>query len=193
MAVDDDSAPSSAPAEAAATAPSPGTGTGTRSRVVEWEDPFIGAGALPTLSGIDYLRAMMAGELPGPPIGALMGMTLTEVGEGTATFTCEPDESHYNPIGIVHGGLVCTLLDSAAGCAVQSTLPAGFGYTSIEIKVSYLRAVHHDTGLLTCTGTVVKPGRRVAFAEATVTDAAGKPIATATSSLLVFPLPPTAP
>lgn len=162
--------------------------TATRSRLVEWEDPAIGTAAMPGLAGIDYLRSMIAAELPPPPIGALMGMDLVSVGEGTATFTCLPNESHYNPIGIVHGGLVCTLLDSAAGCAVQTTLPAGVGYTSIELKVSYLRPLRHDSGLITCVGTVVKPGRRVAFAEATVTDASGALIATATSSLLVFPL-----
>jgi len=159
-----------------------------RSRLVEWRDPSIGAAAMPGLAGIDYLRQMIAGELPPPPIGELVGMDLVSVGEGTATFTCLPNESHYNPIGMVHGGLVCTLLDSAAGCAVQTTLPAGVGYTSIELKVSYLRPLRHDSGLITCTGTVVKPGRRVAFAEATVTDASGALIATATSSLLVFPL-----
>jgi uncharacterized protein (TIGR00369 family) len=160
----------------------------TRSRLVEWDDPFIGVKAAPTMTGLEYLEAMIAGELPPPPIGKLMGMNLVSAAAGTATFTCTPDESHYNPIGIVHGGLVCTLLDSAAGCAVQSTLPAGIGYTSIEIKVSYLRPLHRDSGELTCVGTLVKPGRRVAFADAQVTDAAGRVIATATSSLLVFPL-----
>jgi len=163
-------------------------GPASRSRLVEWHDPAIGAAAMPGLSGIDYLRQMIAGELPPPPIGELVGMNLVSVGEGTATFTCLPDESHYNPIGMVHGGLVCTLLDSAAGCAVQTTLPAGVGYTSIELKVSYLRPLRHDSGVITCTGTVVKPGRRVAFAEATVTDDSGALIATASSSLLVFPL-----
>jgi uncharacterized protein (TIGR00369 family) len=90
---------------------------------------------------------------------------------------------------VVHGGLVCTLLDTVAGCAVHTTLPAGFGYTSIELKVNYLRAVHLTSGPLTAVGTVVKPGRRVAFAEGEVYDAAGKVVATATSSLLVFPIP----
>lgn len=163
--------------------------TSQRHRVVEWEDPFIGVKAAPTMTGLEFLQAMIAGELPPPPIGKLIGMNLVSVDVGSATFTCTPNESHYNPIGIVHGGLVCTLLDSAAGCALQSTLPAGFGYTSIEIKVNYLRPLHHDSSMLTCVGTLVKPGRRVAFAEASVTDAAGKVIATATSSLLVFPLP----
>ena len=86
-------------------------------------------------------------------------------------FTCEPDESAYNPIGAVHGGLVCTLLDSVTGCAVHSTLPQGKGYTSVEIKVNYLKAVRLNSGVLTATGTVVKAGSRVGFAEGVVTDA----------------------
>jgi uncharacterized protein (TIGR00369 family) len=143
---------------------------------------------MPTMSGLDYLRAMIAGELPPPPIASLMDMTLVEAAPGTATFICEPDESHYNPIGTVHGGLVCTLLDSALGCAVQTTLPQGQGYTSIEIKVNYLRPVLAGSGRLTCVATVTKPGNRVAFADGVVTDASGKTVATATGSLLVFPI-----
>ncbi|MBT2522476.1 PaaI family thioesterase [Arthrobacter sp. ISL-28] len=95
---------------------------------------------------------------------------------------------HMNPIGAVHGGLVCALLDSALGCAVQTTLPKGVGYTSIEIKVNYLRSIRAGSGPLTCIGVVSKAGSRVAFADATVTDASGKLVATATGSLLVFPL-----
>nr|WP_306293886.1 PaaI family thioesterase [Leifsonia sp. NCR5] len=159
-----------------------------RQRVVEWEDPAPGVAVMPTMSGLDYLRSMLDGELPPPPITNLMSMRLTDVGPGTATFVCEPDESHYNPIGTVHGGLVCTLLDSALGCAVQTTLPQGQGYTSIEIKVNYLRPVYAGAGPLTCVAHVTKPGSRVAFADGVVTDASGKAVATATGSLLVFPL-----
>lgn len=159
-----------------------------RRRIVEWEDPAPGVALMPTLSGLDYLRAMIDGALPPPPIARLMDMTLVDAGPGTATFVCEPDESHYNPIGTVHGGLVCTLLDSVLGCAVQTTLPQGQGYTSIEIKVNYLRPVRAGSGPLTCVGTVTKPGNRVAFADGVVTDASGKTVATATGSLLVFPI-----
>ena len=157
-----------------------------RRRTVEWEDPAPGVARMPALSGLDYLRAMLSGELPPPPIASLMRMTLTDAGPGTATFVCDPDESHYNPIGTVHGGLVCTLLDSALGCAVQSTLPQGQGYTSIGITVNYLRPVLAGGGRLTCVATVTKPGNRVAFADGVVTDGAGKVVATATGSLLVF-------
>lgn len=159
-----------------------------RTRTVQWEDPAPAVAVMPTMSGLDYLRAMIAGELPPPPIASLMRMTLVSADIGTATFVCEPDESHYNPIGTVHGGLVCTLLDSVLGCAVQSTLPQGQGYTSIEIKVNYLRPVLAGSGPLTCVGTVTKPGNRVAFADGVVTDGAGKVVATATGSLLVFPI-----
>ena len=138
------------------------------------------------MSGMAYIRALLDGSVPPPPIAELMRMMLTDADVGTATFTCEPDESHYNPIGTVHGGLVCTLLDSAVGCAVQTTLPQGKGYTSVEIKVNYLRPVHAHTGTLTCVGTVTKPGSRVAFAEGSVTDSEGRLLATASSTLLVF-------
>ncbi|WP_368498494.1 PaaI family thioesterase [Herbiconiux sp. A18JL235] len=159
-----------------------------RSRLVEWDDPVAGARQGATMAGIDYLGALARGEISAPPMAKLMGMTLTEVSEGRAVFRCTPDESHYNTIGTVHGGLVCTLLDSAVGCAVQTTLAAGLGYTSIELKVSYLRPLHRHSGEIVCVGTVVKPGRRVAFAEGVVTDASGAVIATASSSLLVFPV-----
>jgi uncharacterized protein (TIGR00369 family) len=157
-----------------------------RSRVVSWENPLIGAAVAKTMTGIDYIRAMIDESVPPPPIAGLMLMRPVSADVGTVTFTCEPDESHYNPIGTVHGGLVCTLLDSVLGCAVQTTLPAGQGYTSLEIKVSYLRPVMADTGTLTAVGIVTKPGSRAAFAEGTVTDAQGRVMATASSTLLVF-------
>ncbi|MGY1813786.1 PaaI family thioesterase [Blastococcus sp. SYSU D00820] len=159
-----------------------------RSRTVTWHDPLVTAAAGLERSGLETLQAVRDGELPPPPIVSLMQMHLAAVEEGRVEFGCAVDESVYNPIGVVHGGLVCTLLDSVAGCAVHSTLPRGLGYTSIELKVSYLRAVTADSGPLTAVGTVVKPGRRVAFAEGVVTDGAGRTVATASSSLLVFPV-----
>lgn len=159
-----------------------------RKKVIEWTDPRPGPAAMPKLTGLEYMQQMMSGALPAPPIASLMDFTLSEVSAGTVSFVCTPDESHYNPLGIVHGGLVCTLLDSALGCAVQTTLPQGSGYTSIEIKVNYLRGVTAESGELTVTGVVTKPGSRVAFAEGHVTDGAGKVVATATGSCLVFPI-----
>ena len=138
------------------------------------------------MAGLDYLRAMLNGELPPPPIAATLGFALRSVEEGGAEFAGTPDESVYNPIGMVHGGLVCTLLDSALGCAVHSTLPAGVGYTSIELKVNYLRPVTAASGELIARGWVTKPGRRVAFADGDVRDGKGRLLATATGSCLVM-------
>lgn len=157
-----------------------------RSKVVTWHDPAPTTAVGLSMAGIDYLRAMVDGELPPPPISGLMEFTLAEAEPGRVVFTCRPDESAYNPIGAVHGGLVCTLLDSVAGCALHSTLPKGKGYTSVEIKVSYLKAVRLSSGLLTATGTVVKSGSRVGFTEGVVTDATDAVVATASSTLLVF-------
>ena len=159
-----------------------------RERRITWHDPLLGAGVGRQSSGRDYLQAMLDGSLPPPPIARTLGFALTRIEDGEAWFSCTPDESTYNPIGSVHGGLVCTLLDSVTGCAVHSTLPQGKGYTSVEIKVSYLKAVRLSSGLLTATGTVVKAGARVGFAEGVVTDASGAVVATATSTLLVFDL-----
>ena len=161
----------------------------SRSRTVTWHDPMITAAGALERSGLETLEAIRDGVLPPAPIGKLMQFDIRALEEGRVEFGCVLDESAYNPIGVVHGGLVCTLLDTVAGCAVHTTLPAGVGYTSIELKVNYLRAVHGSSGPLTAIGRVVKPGRRVAFAEGEVLDAAGRTVATASSSLLVFPLP----
>ncbi len=157
-----------------------------RHKTVTWYDPLISAEQGAAMSGIEHLDAIRTGELPPPPIAAHFEFRITGVQPGEVTFACTPDESAYNPIGLVHGGLVCTLLDSVTGCAVQSTLPAGAAYTSIEIKVNYLRPVHGHTGELVARGWVTKPGRRVAFAEGEVRDAEGKLVATASSTCLIM-------
>lgn len=159
-----------------------------RSRTVTLEDPLVGAAMAKTMSGLEYIQGLIDGSVPEPPIVNLMKMRPVSAEVGKVTFTCDPDESHYNPIGTVHGGLVCTLLDSVLGCAVQTTLPKGQGYTSLEIKISYLRPVLADTGMLTAVGIVTKPGSRAAFADGTVHDSNGKLVATASSTLLVFPV-----
>jgi uncharacterized protein (TIGR00369 family) len=157
-----------------------------RSKTVHWYDPMITAAAGRPLPGVDFLRAIKDGTIAPPPIAALFGLQIREVEVGRVVFECEPDESAYNPIGVVHGGLVCTLADTVAGCAVQTTLDAGVAYTSIDLNVSYLRPVTKDSGVLRATGRVTKPGRRVAFSSAEIADQAGKIVATATSSLLVM-------
>ena len=156
-----------------------------RSKTITWHDPLELAGAARDVTGLEFLRRIVAGELPPPPIAQLLGMTATSVETGRVVFGCLPDESVYNPIGVVHGGLVCTLLDTVTACAVHTTLPAGVGYTSVEIKVNYLRPVRGGVAL-TATGWVTKPGRRVAFAEGDVRDPDGTLLATASSTCLVM-------
>ena len=158
----------------------------TRTRTVTWEDPRSLAEAGKGLSGLEYLQKIAAGELPRPPIGALMDFGIAELGEGRAVFTAQPAEYHYNPIGVVHGGLAATLLDSAMGCAVHSTLPAGAGYTTLEIKVNYVRAMTAETGLVRCEAQVVYVGGRTATAEGRVVDEEGKLYAHGTTTCIIF-------
>jgi len=157
-----------------------------QSRLVTWRDPMATQATVASMSGLAFWRAVVDEQLPPPPIAELMRMSAVEAENGRVTFTCTPDASMYNPLGIVHGGAMCTLLDTATGCALHTTLPEGVGYTSVEIKVNYLKAVTVDSGTLTAVGTVVKAGSRIGFAEANITDAAGKLVATATSTLLIF-------
>lgn len=157
-----------------------------RTRTITWQDPTAAIQTGKTISGIEYMKAILSGELPPPPIAALIGMEMTEVGEGRVVFTAVPEEFHYNPLGTVHGGITATLLDSAMGCAVQSLLPAGTGYTTLEIKVNYLRPIINATGRVVCEGKVIHQGRRVATAEARVTDAAEKLYAHATSTCILL-------
>jgi uncharacterized protein (TIGR00369 family) len=156
------------------------------SKVVQWYDPTITAAGAPGLSGYEFMSAIRDGKLPPPPIASLLGFRITEIEVGRVVFECTPDESAYNPIGTVHGGLVCTLADSAAACAVHTTLDAGLAYTSIDLNVSYTRPVTSGSGTLRAIGTVTKPGRRVAFSSVEITDGKGKLVATATSSCLVM-------
>jgi uncharacterized protein (TIGR00369 family) len=158
-----------------------------RSRTYDWEDPTVSAGAVGQHSGLDFLREMQAGRLPAPPISATLGMTLEEVEHGRV-FALVPGEEHYNPIGSVHGGVYATLLDSAAGCAVQSVLPQGMGYTSLDLNVKFLRPVTVDTGKVRAVGTVLNSGRRTALAQAELFDSGDRLLAHTTSSCLLFPV-----
>lgn len=158
-----------------------------RTRTISWEDPVAAFERGRELSGIDYLRAIRDGELPPPPIAALMGFAPVEVEEGRVVFAAEPGEFHYNPIGVVHGGLAATLLDSAMGCAVQSVLPAGVAYTTLEVKLNYVRAMTRDTGRVLAEASVLHRGGRVATAEGRVhAEDTGKLLAHATTTCLVL-------
>lgn len=158
----------------------------SRSQTFSWDDPSRVLQDASGLSGLELLSALRDGKLPPPPMAVLMGLQPTEVEPGRVVFSCTPLEAHYNPLGSVHGGLACTVLDTVTACAAHTTLEAGVGYTSIEIKVSYLRAIHAGSGTLRATGTVTKPGSRVIFADGVLEDAEGRTLATASSSLLVM-------
>lgn len=161
----------------------------SRERSFAWSDPKLTAEAARGMTGLDLMRGLRDGTVPSAPIGALIGMSITEVEEGRIVMGLLPAEYHYNPIGSVHGGVLATLLDSVMGCAVHSTLPQGRGYTTLEIKVNYTRAVTSQSGPLSAEGKVVHGGRRAAVAEGKVTDAKGRLCATASTTCLVFDLP----
>ncbi|MFJ9179201.1 PaaI family thioesterase [Streptomyces sp. NPDC102360] len=161
----------------------------SRTRTYEWEDPALTAAAVGQGSGLDFLRELQAGRLPAAPVGATVGFQLTEVDKGRVVFSLTPGEEHYNPIGSVHGGIYATLLDSAAGCAVQSTLPQGMAYTSLDLTVKFLRRITVDTGTVRAIGTVVSSGRQTALAQAQLLDATDRVLAHATSTCMLFPLP----
>jgi uncharacterized protein (TIGR00369 family) len=160
--------------------------TAVRERTFRWDDPLVGAAAARGLSGLAYLQAMRAGEYPAPPLAHALGFELAEVEDGRAVFELVPEEYHYNPIGMVHGGVAATLMDSAMGCAVQSRLPAGTGYTTLEMKVNLLRAITVDTGRVRCEGSLIHAGRSTALAEARLTDSGGRLLAYATSTCLLL-------
>ena len=138
------------------------------------------------MSGIEFLRAIRDGRLPSPPIAELLGFKLVEVEPGHAVFEVTPGEQHYNPIGVVHGGLAMTLLDSAMGCCVQTHMPAGGGYTTLEAKTNLTRSITSNTGKLRAIGKVVHVGRRMATAEGRLVDADGKLYAHATTTCMVL-------
>src|SRR5512134_2187151 len=158
----------------------------TRARTFSWDDPATLASAARAVPGLDVLRGIRDGTVPPPPVMRLLDFTLVEAEEGRVTFALEPREFHYNMLGSMHGGVIATLLDSAAGCAVHSTLPAGIAYTTLDLKVTYLRAVTAESGPMRCEGRVLHVGGRVAMAEARLEDAAGKLHAHATSTCLVL-------
>jgi len=156
-----------------------------RTRTYSWDDPLQSLARSRDLTGLEALQLISTGEAPPPPIAITLGFGRLEVANGTAVFEIEPAEFHYNPIGVVHGGLALALLDSAMGCAVHSTLAAGVGYTTLEVKVNFVRPITSATGPVRCTGTVVHGGRTVATAEGRLVGLDGKLYAHGTSTLLI--------
>jgi uncharacterized protein (TIGR00369 family) len=157
-----------------------------RIRTVTWDDPVVASRAGSSLSGIEHLRAMAEGRISPPPIMLLLGFNIDEVSEGRVCFTVEPGEHHYNPIGVAHGGLAATLLDSAMGCAVHSLLPKGRGYSTLELKVNFVKALKRDSGRVRAIGNIVHMGSRIATADGRLIGADGQLFAHATSTLMLF-------
>ena len=148
-----------------------------RTRTITWDDPMTAVTRGAGLSGLEFIKAIFDGKLPSPPITATMGFTGGSIEEGKVTFVGEPGEHLYNPIGVVHGGFAMTLLDSAMGCAVHTTLGVGEAYTTLEAKVNFVRPITLETGPVRCEGTVIHRGGTIATAE-------GRVIAERTDKLL---------
>ena len=160
---------------------------GERELTITWEDPLELAVKGAGLSGLEAMRMVASGEIPPPPMARLLGMDIAELEEGRVVFAAEPGEHHYNPIGVVHGGLAATLIDSATGCAVHTTLPAGVAYTTLEVKANYVRPITADTGRILAEARVIHRGGTVATAEARVTsERDGKLLAHGTSTCLII-------
>jgi uncharacterized protein (TIGR00369 family) len=158
-----------------------------RELTVTWEDPLLGLPLRRQMSGREYLEKIKRREVPPPPMAKLLDIDVVEIGDGRATFEGTPGEQHYNPIGVVHGGYVATLLDSAMGCAVETLQTAGTGYTTLELKVNFTRPLSVDTGRVLAEGIVVHAGSRVATAEGRLFSArTGKLLAHGTSTLLIL-------
>jgi uncharacterized protein (TIGR00369 family) len=158
-----------------------------RTRVLEWEDPFASAKAGAGLTGLDYMRALELGAIPPPPMAITLNMRPVEVEHGRAVFEGHPGEEHYNPIGVVHGGYAATLLDSAIGCAVHTTLPAGVAYTTLTLETKFVRAITRNTGPVRAEAWVAHRGRRQATAEGRLTAVeTGKLLAHATGTCMIL-------
>ncbi len=159
----------------------------SRSRTLIWQDPVPTAAAGATMTGLEYMRAVVEGRLPPPPIAVVMRMRPIELAAGRAIFEGEPGEEHYNPIGVVHGGYAATLLDSALGCCVHTTLPAGVGYTSLGLEAKYVRPLTRDTGRVLCEASVLYRGRRQATSAATLRAAdSGKLLAHGSATCMII-------
>ena len=159
----------------------------TRTRTITWQDPLASAAAGAGMRGIDYMRALAAGELPPPPIAVLLRMQPVELEPGHAVFEGAPREEHYNPIGVVHGGYAATLLDSALGCAVHTTLERGEAYTTLTLEVKMVRPITAEAEMVRAEAEVLYRGRRQATSQAKLTDAAtGKLLAHGTATCMIL-------
>lgn len=140
------------------------------------------------MSGLELMTGLIEGRLPAPPISRLLSFFLVEASHGMAVFEGMPDEQMYNPLGSVHGGVAATLLDSAMGCAIHTTLKSGSGFTTLEIKVNYVRAMSDKTGKVRCEGRTINVGSRIATAEGKLSDSQGRLLAHGTTTCMIFPI-----
>jgi uncharacterized protein (TIGR00369 family) len=157
-----------------------------RTRTFRWADPARFADPISKMSGIDFMRAFLTGQLPPPPLTDLLGIRIVSVEPGSVGFEFEPTEFMYSPLGNVNGGIVTVMLDSAMGCSFHTTLPAGVGYTTLELKVSFHRPVTAKSGTLRATGRILHSGSRVSAVEASLKDTSERLFAHATSTLLIL-------
>jgi uncharacterized protein (TIGR00369 family) len=157
----------------------------TRTRTFTWDDPAEVHANLRRLSGLEFLTGVVNGEFPPPPMARLMNIRITHVERGRVVFEGTPEEYHYNPLGVVHGGMAATLLDSALGCCVNSHLEAGDFYTTLELKINYLRPIVLETGPVRGIATTVHIGRTTAVVEGRVVDARDRVYAYASSTCLI--------
>jgi len=157
-----------------------------RTHAVSWKDPKKSARDARLVSGLDYLKAIQNGNIPPPPVAELIGYKITEVQKGRAVFVLDPAEYHYNPFATVHGGIACTLLDSAMTAAVLSTLPIGAACSTVEIKTNFIRPITSKTGTIYCHAELVHAGSTIAMASGRIADADGKLYAHGVSTLMIF-------
>ncbi len=157
------------------------------------KEPAAGYGVTPieqvrSLDGLSLMKGIMDGRFPAPPIARALGFSISHIEHGRVTFDYEPVFDHYNPLGSVHGGIAATLLDSVMGCCIHTTLKAGIGYTTVEIKVNYVRAMTDKTGLVQAEGKIINVGSRIGTSEGRLVDGSGKLLAHGTTTCLIFPI-----
>jgi uncharacterized protein (TIGR00369 family) len=155
-------------------------------RTYEYDARPLDPARMLSMPGLDYLRGILRGDFPGAPIASTLGFTLAEVERGRAVFQGEPERFTYNPIGMVHGGWAATLLDSAMGCAVHSTLPPGKAYTTVDLSISLVRALTDRSGSIRCEASVLHAGGSIATAQARLVGLDGSLYAHATTTCMIL-------
>jgi uncharacterized protein (TIGR00369 family) len=157
-----------------------------RTRTITWDDPRLTTSAAEGKTGLELLRSILEGKTPPAPIQKTLGFDLVAVEEGMARFRLVPGEQHYNPMSAVHGGVACTLLDSAMGCAVMSVMDATTGYATVDLSIHLTRPITEKTGPIVAEGRVLRRGSRLVTTEAKLTDEQGKLLAHATGACMLL-------